>query len=86
MQHTPTCSTKLWGTRKAILGTLLFSEFVPYIASIQGIQNVSRAFWGAMGSFGTLWDAIGLLLALLGAAFGSLWDALGRPWALVGSL
>ena len=33
------------------------------------------------GSFGSLWDAIGLLLSLLGAAFGAFWDALGRPWA-----
>ena len=36
-------------------------------------------------SFGTCWDAIGLLLFFLGSAFGPLWGALGRPWTLFGS-
>ena len=31
MRHSPTCSAKLWGTRKATLGKLCFSEFVFYI-------------------------------------------------------
>ena len=34
----------------------------------------------------SLWGAMGLLLALLGAAFGPPWGALGRPWALFGAL
>ena len=45
------------------------------------------------GSFGSLWDAMGLLLSLFGAAFGAVWDALerllalfGSPWAALGSL
>ena len=37
-------------------------------------------------SFGFLWDAIGLLLSLLGAAFGPVWEALEPPWARLGSL
>ena len=39
-----------------------------------------------LGSFGSPWDAIGLLLSLFGAAFGPILDALGRPFALFGSL
>ena len=40
----------------------------------------------AISPFGPLWDAIGLLLPLLGAAFGPFWDALGRPWGPFGPL
>ena len=39
-----------------------------------------------MGPFGSLWDAFGLLLSLLGAAFGPFGDALGCPGSLFGSL
>ena len=42
-----------------------------------------NSLWGAMGSFGTLWDAIGLPVGGLLAPFGSLWGALGPPLAVL---
>ena len=44
-----------------------------------------NSLWGAMGSFGTLWDAIGFPVGGLLPPFGALWLPLGCPWSLFGS-